>query len=102
VSRGIGYRVCRTCGLPAFPPRALCPRCGGASWLRRIAFSGVLEDATTLRHAAGGLADVPIGLGTVRLDAGPEVVVRLDDESAPGTRVALETIGGALHAHEAE
>jgi uncharacterized OB-fold protein len=102
VSRGLAYDVCRSCGLAVFPPRALCARCGSASWRRHVAQGGVLEDATTLRRAPGGLPDGPIRLGTVRLDAGPAVVVRLHGEAAPGARVALETVDGAPHAHEAE
>jgi len=101
MSAGVAYYVCRSCGLAVFPSRALCPRCGSASWLRRVATSAILEDATTLRRARGRQLDGPIRLGTARLDAGPAVVVRLNAEVTPGTRVALNTIGGAPQALEA-
>lgn len=100
MSAGVAYYVCRSCGLAVFPSRSLCARCGGASWLRRTAKSGILGEATTLRRARGRQLECPIRLGTVRLDAGPAVVVRLDQEVAPGTRVVLETIGGAPQALE--
>ena len=102
MSAGVIYYVCRSCGLAVFPSRALCPRCGGgAGWLRRAATSAILEDVTTLRHARGRQLDSSIRLGTVRLDSGPAVVVRLERELSPGTRVVLETIGGAPQAVEA-
>ena len=102
MSRGFAYRVCRTCGFAVFPPRLLCPKCGGASWERRLATDGVLEDATTLWRAPGGVPGGPIRLGTVRLDAGPALVVRLHSDAAPRVRVALETVAGAPHAREAK
>jgi uncharacterized OB-fold protein len=101
MSAGVIYYVCRSCSLAVFPSRALCPRCGGAGWLRRAATSAILEDVTTLHHARGRQLDSSIRLGTVRLDSGPAVVVRLEKKLSPGTRVVLETIGGAPQAVEA-
>ena len=83
---------CRSCGRRAFPPRALCPHCGGAAWSREPAGQGVVEEATRVGA---------VSLASVRLDAGPVVVARLDADAGPGDRVELHTVDGAPVAVEA-
>ena len=91
MTRPLAFWVCRTCGRPAFPRRALCPACGGHSWRHEHAEHGVVEEVTTVHHADG----TAVVLASVRLDAGPVVVSRLDGAAAPGARVALVAVDGA-------
>jgi len=101
VTAGLPYHVCRSCGLAVFPPRALCPRCGGATWEQRVAAEATVEDTTSVRRFPGSVPDEPIHLATVRLDAGPAVIVRMHGAAGPGARVALKMVGSAPHAREA-
>jgi uncharacterized OB-fold protein len=89
LKRDVSVSVCRTCGLRLFPPRLLCPACGGASWSREPAGSGTVEEGTTVRHAVGAAGDVPVSLASVRLDAGPVVVAGVDAQARPGDRVEV-------------
>ena len=78
-------RVCEN-GHAAFPPRALCPRCGSREWREAPAGPGTAEQVTT--HRAGR------EIASVALDAGPVVVARADGVRAGG-RVVLEDDVGA-------
>jgi uncharacterized OB-fold protein len=86
LSGALYVSLCRSCGRRAFPPRALCPDCGGAAWIREPAGQGVVEEATRV----GALS-----LASVRLDTGPVVVARLDADAGPGDRVELHAVDGA-------
>ena len=93
--------ACRTCGRKVFPPRLLCPACGGASWKRERAGQGVVEEVTTVQHPVG--ADgVAVTLASVRLDAGPVVVASLDGQLGPGDHVELVAVEGAPVARPSE
>lgn len=93
--RGLCVSVCRTCGRKVFPPRVLCPGCGGASWKRERAGQGAVEEVTTVRQAVGAGGEVSVSLASVRLDAGPVVVAGLDGQAGPGDRVELVAVDGA-------
>jgi hypothetical protein len=80
--------VCAGCGLAAWPRPAMCRRCGSLRFGSAEAPGGVLEEVAVAE---------PATLGTVRTDAGPVVVARVDG-CAPGERVALEVCDGALTA----
>jgi len=82
---------CARCGLAAWPAPALCRACGSRELPAEQAGTGLLEETTA--------AD-PIVLGTVRTDAGPVVVARVEGAS-PGERVALRVDDGALTARSA-
>lgn len=71
-----------------FPVRILCPRCGGSEWRRERVDAGVVEEVTIVRDKA-----VPIG--SVRLEGGPAIVVRLGPEAEPGIRIRLVAEGEA-------
>jgi uncharacterized OB-fold protein len=85
---------CARCGYPAYPPRALCPRCGAGSWRRGPAGSGTVEELTVrspvFEHRGSGTR-----LASVRLDAGPVVIARAPGALAAGDRVRLVTQGSA-------
>jgi uncharacterized OB-fold protein len=82
---------CARCGLAAWPAPALCRGCGSRDLRAEQADMGVLEETTA--------ADAVV-LGTVRTDAGPTVVARVEGASR-GARVALRVEDGALTAHRA-
>jgi uncharacterized OB-fold protein len=56
----------------------------------------VVEEVTTVHHAAGAEGEAPVALASIRLDVGPVVVARLDGEAAVGGRVELVAITGAF------
>lgn len=95
MSSGLYLSVCRSCGRKVFPPRALCPDCGGASWKRERAGQGVVEEVTTVLHGAGAEGGPSVSLASVRLDDGPVVVAGVDDQAGPGDRVDLYAVDGA-------
>lgn len=79
---------CAACGMVVFPDRLRCPACGGVCQERVPAGSGRVAEETTLRRSCGPLG--PVRLGSVRLEAGPVVIARLDDEVGSATEVWLE------------
>ncbi len=105
--------VCSRCGYAAYPPRILCPACGGAEWRRRRADSGVVEEIT-VRRPVFKRRQLPWGnwldqsetwLGSVRTDLGPVVVARVPESVKPGDRVRLHSQASttiALPGHLAE
>lgn len=72
--------ICNSCGRAAFPPRLLCPRCGGPDWREQNVESGVLEAVTE----RGG-----VRLGAVRLTLGPLVIVRVEGAMRAGAEVQV-------------
>ena len=70
--------VCTECGHAVFPPRALCPRCGAATWQTVAVDDGVVEELTE----RDGVTIV-----AVRLDAGPVIVARGRPPLERGARV---------------
>jgi hypothetical protein len=77
----VKIRRCHGCGRHAFPPRLWCPDCGGDAWDEVEAGSGTVEKVTVTRDG--------VRVGTVRLDAGPLVVVRLDEDAEEGAPLGL-------------
>jgi len=69
-----------SCGRAAFPSRALCPRCGSASWREEPAGPGVVEEITRTDDAV---------IASVRLDKGPLVVARVAEGARPGDRLDM-------------
>jgi uncharacterized protein len=101
VNGGLPIRVCSACGHAVFPPRLLCPRCGGAEWRTEEVGSGVVEEATVLERAPGGPVSPAVRLGSVRLEDGVVVVARLEGGVEPGDSVRLEYRDGVPVAHQA-
>jgi hypothetical protein len=90
-----GLAVCVRCDTAAFPRPLWCPRCGGDAWREEELGAGLVEETTFVRRAPGRSLQPPPRLGTVRLDAGPVLVARLDPGAAAGGRVWVELDGGA-------
>ena len=89
---------CLDCGEAVFPDRLRCPQCGGGSSTRVPAGPARVEEETTLlRPPVEDEAQVRIG--SVRLDTGPMLVVRLARLARAGARVTVdESADGALWA----
>ena len=83
--------ICDRCALALWPPRTLCPRCGGGAWHEGDGSRGRAEQTTDLTGAGAPR------LATVRLDAGPVVIARAPGVAA-GDRVTLSLDAGALQA----
>ncbi len=77
--------ICAACGIAVFPPRALCPSCGGRFWVEGETNRGLAEQVT---ERAG------VRIASVRTDLGPLVVARVAEGIAPGDSVLLEADGG--------
>lgn len=88
--------VCAGCARAVYPPRALCPGCGGDRWRPTVVLDGVLETTTVLRKVAGSDDGKPIRLGTVRLDSGVRVVTRVKGGVTRGARAALRLTDGVV------
>jgi hypothetical protein len=85
-----------------FPRLLLCPRCGAAAWRLRPLGAGTVEQVTIVHRMPGGGPAEPVHVGSIRADAGPLVVARLEPGVFVGGRVVLHDEGGAPVARIAE
>lgn len=92
---------CRSCGYLAYPPRILCPRCGGGEWKRTLAESGVVTELT-VRRPVFKRRQLPWGnwldqeatrLAAVQADTGVRIIARVPEGVEIGDRVALVAQG---------
>ncbi len=72
--------MCSACGGAVFPPRALCPRCGGRAWTTAEAATGTVEELTERDGTR---------IASVRTDLGPVVIARAASEAERGGVVEL-------------
>ncbi len=73
--------VCKACHEKVFPPRQVCPHCGGED-LESFKFSGKGEvfSFTTIYEAPAGFDDTaPYTVALVKLEEGPMVTTQLTD-----------------------
>jgi uncharacterized OB-fold protein len=77
--------ICAACGRAAFPPRALCPSCGGREWTTGDGSPGTVEE-TTERDG--------VRVVSVRTSLGPVVIARAEVAVEPGDAVTLESDAG--------
>jgi uncharacterized OB-fold protein len=87
VSEPMTVAECVTCGYLAYPPRILCPNCGGGEWRDRPAGSGVVTEVTETREG--------VRVGAVRSDGGVRIIARLDPGISAGDPVELHRDGFA-------
>jgi uncharacterized protein len=93
---------CVSCGYLAYPPRILCPNCGGSEWKRRPAGSGVVTEVTVRRPV---FDEEPTPLAAVRTEDGVRIVARVPEGTEVGDRVELVqegTIAIALPGDDAQ
>lgn len=92
---------CRSCGYLAYPPRILCPSCGGSEWKRRLADQGVVTEVT-VRRPVFKRRQLPWGnwldqeatrLAAVQTSVGVRVIARVGTGVEPGDRVVLTAQG---------
>lgn len=89
--------ACEACEHAVYPPRILCPQCGGAAWRRMLAEHGVVEELTVRRPVlkrrqlpwGNWLDQEATRLASIRTDAGPRIVARVAEGVEVGDRVAL-------------
>lgn len=81
---------CADCGTTLFPARDLCPACGGAQWTKEAVSCGTVLAATVVSHRVGASEPGAVHLASVRTDAGPVVIARLEAAASKGERVSLE------------
>ena len=89
---------CSACDHAVYPGRYLCPTCHGVQWKETPATQGVVHESTTTRHKIGADQQVVLHLATVRTDAGPIVIAKLDAPAMSGEKVSLFIENGALNA----
>jgi NAD(P)-dependent dehydrogenase (short-subunit alcohol dehydrogenase family)/uncharacterized OB-fold protein len=85
-------QVCSDCGLPIYPPRDACPGCLSARLpYQEVNSGGTLVVETAVRAAAEPYfrQRTPWRIGTVKLDAGPILIVHLHRDVTEGGRVRL-------------
>lgn len=73
--------VCSACGDAVFPPRALCPHCGGRDWATAEAATGTVEEVTERDGTR---------IASVRTDLGPVVIARAPSGVERGAVVELD------------
>ena len=100
MSNGLTLQVCRSCGCRYFPARLLCGQCGAAQFDAAVATTGVLEQVTTLHRAFGREAAARVG--SIRVDDGPLVIVRVGPGCLPGEQVDLAEDNGVPVAARAD
>jgi uncharacterized OB-fold protein len=92
---------CRTCGYVGYPPRILCPTCGGSAWKRRLTETGIVTEVT-VRRPVFKRRQLPWGnwldqeatrLAAVQSDAGVRIVARVPEGVEVGDRVRLRSHG---------
>lgn len=73
--------VCPHCDMKIFPPRDVCPDCGGeAKELYSFSGRGEVYSYTTVYDAPAGYEEVtPYTIAIVKLDEGPMVTAQLTD-----------------------
>jgi uncharacterized OB-fold protein len=93
---------CSACGVTAFPDRLRCPHCGTDAFTHVAAGPGLVEEETMLPRLPAKEGEA-VRIGSVRLDAGPMLVVRLAPRTGAGARVTVEqNADGVLRASALE
>ena len=80
MSRSLTVPACTLCDHAIWPPRLVCPRCGGTAFKDREAGHGVIEGTTRSGETL---------LASVRTLAGPMVIARLVSHARVGADVEL-------------
>jgi len=88
--------TCKNCGHVSFPPRLVCPRCGGREFApHTLAGAGELVTYTVIRVAPGSFEDqAPYAVGIAALEDGVKLTAQVVDcdfsALKVGMRVRLE------------
>ena len=88
---GLVGEVCPYCSAKIFPPRDVCPNCGGEA-KTAFAFSGKGEvfSYTTIYEAPAGFDDTaPYTVALVKLEEGPLVTAQLTDLGSQPVEIGM-------------
>jgi hypothetical protein len=88
---GLVGEVCPHCAAKIFPPRDVCPNCGGEA-KTTFAFSGKGEvfSYTTIYEAPAGFDDsAPYTVALVKLEEGPLVTAQLTDLGSQPVEIGM-------------
>jgi uncharacterized OB-fold protein len=95
----LALQRCIACGVTQYPPRELCAAClaDKLEWCIAKSAAGEVLASTDLYHSheATFQAHLPLGVGLVRLDAGPTIVCFLTEGCPAGMRVQVTARGDA-------
>lgn len=86
-------QCCDACDLFFFPPRVLCPHCGGSEvkWCR-VSGDGTVYASTTVRSSGSGEPDHNVAV--IELDEGPRIMSTVQGASSAdpliGSRVSAD------------
>lgn len=88
---GLVGEVCPRCGKTLFPPRDVCPECGGPA---RTAFElsgrGSVYSYTTMYHAPDAFTDqTPYVVALVKLEEGPLVTAQITDVDPDAVHIGM-------------
>lgn len=92
---GLPLTRCNVCGTAYFPVRFICANCGAASWSPDAVADGVVEQMTTVRHAAGRDKWEPRHIASVRTTKGQVINAGLEEPLPERTSVLLFDRDGA-------
>ncbi|MBC7238164.1 MAG: Zn-ribbon domain-containing OB-fold protein [Chloroflexi bacterium] len=84
--------ICPHCAARLFPPRDVCPECGGAA-KQRLSFSGrglVYSHATVYSAPQGFEEYAPYVVALVKLEEGPLVTAQLTDVNPDEVHIGME------------
>jgi uncharacterized OB-fold protein len=72
---------CKKCGKICFPPRIVCPVCGGRQFdTVKLPDEGILKTFTIIRVAPSGFEDeVPYAIGIVEFSPGVSTMMQITD-----------------------
>lgn len=72
---------CKSCGKILFPPRLVCPKCGGKEFeKKRLSENGKVITFTTIRVAPKQFAnETPYTIGVIELDEGVKITAQIVD-----------------------
>jgi len=88
---GLVGEICPHCSAKIFPPRDVCPNCGGEA-KTSFAFSGKGEvfSYTTIYEAPAGFDDsAPYTVALVKLEEGPLVTAQLTDMGSQPVEIGM-------------
>jgi len=97
---GLPLKKCTVCRSAYFPVRFICPHCGASSWEDDVVLDGVVEQMTTVRHAAGRDNWEPRYIACVRTSKGQMINAGLEEPLPEQTAVLLFDRDGSPIAHK--
>lgn len=95
--KSLDLPACEDCGAVQYPVREVCVRCLSANLRRKpVDAAGVLLARTRLHKSMDErfAPRLPLDVGSVKLDAGPVMIVILDSDLQPGARVQVRAASG--------